>query len=735
MNARKSHTIFLEKKARRKAPPINKKQTCFALKTNNIGVWSLSLEDHTAMRSLEHDRIFGYKMLLPNWTYEMFLEHVLPEERTEVDQKFQQAIETRGKWSFECRIRRTDGEIRWIQAEGHHKLDSDGMPKCMLGIVKDITEYKKVKLEQEENERLLSIFFHQSGQSFWHYRIDGDPIQQINNANAKWWCEFTGQTEIQRTSDNNMGWLDAVHEEDRETAKSCWLNFLTMNNSFLAHYRVKHRDGNWRWLEVCGVPIQNACGAIEEWVGIIKDITECKLAEETLRKSEETFRALFEKANEGIFIMSQNAEIVKVNESFAKMHGYTIEEMQNIKLQDLDIEDQSQIAPARIQRIMAGEILNFEVKHYHKNGNIIDLEVSASWFPYKTGSFLVGFHRDITKRKQMEETLRLTETRYRSIVEDQDELICRYLPNGRLSFVNNAYARYYKKNPAELIDKNFIPHIPEPDLTIVLKKITEITKENPTVNYTHRIIIDSTNETRWQCWTQHGIYTTDGHLLEYQAVGADITDRIIAENKIKSLLAEKEIMLREVHHRIKNNMNLVAGIMFLQSATLKDSEAVAALKDTRSRVLSMMVLYDKLYCNDNFDKLSFKKYFSSLVDEIIDNFPNKGIVKIEKSISDFSIDAKTASELGIVVNELLTNIMKYAFTGRNDGLITISAEDIDNHVTLKIGDNGIGIPESIDIDNSNGFGLRLVCMMTKSLRGTIKIERNNGTKFILEFNS
>jgi HD-GYP domain-containing protein (c-di-GMP phosphodiesterase class II) len=117
----------------------------FALEVNHTGVWGLNLLDHTAYRTLIHDRIFGYETLLPSWTYEMFLEHVLPEDRTEVDRRFSEATAAQSDWNFECRIRRTDGEVRWIQATGGHQLDSDGKFVQMLGIVQDITKRKKAE--------------------------------------------------------------------------------------------------------------------------------------------------------------------------------------------------------------------------------------------------------------------------------------------------------------------------------------------------------------------------------------------------------------------------------------------------------------------------------------------------------------------------------------------------------------------------------------------------------------
>ncbi len=223
-------------------------------------------------------------------------------------------------------------------------------------------------------------------------------------------------------------------------------------------------------------------------------------------------------------------------------------------------------------------------------------------------------------------------------------------------------------------------------------------------------------------------------------------DHIYAEEKINSLLKEKELILKEVNHRIKNNMNTIHSLLFLQSNILKDPAGIDALNDAASRVQSMAVLYDKLYRSRDFQKISVMYYLPPLIDEIAANFPISKSVKIEKNIEDFILHAKTLQSLGIIINELLTNIMKYAFTGRDDRKITVEAfikraesnsalaeTRTDSTVCITVQDNGIGIPDSVDFENSTGFGLQLVWMLTQELKGNIQIERGNGTKIILEF--
>ena len=223
------------------------------------------------------------------------------------------------------------------------------------------------------------------------------------------------------------------------------------------------------------------------------------------------------------------------------------------------------------------------------------------------------------------------------------------------------------------------------------------------------------------------------HPVRMSGTHTDITNRKLAEEKIKSLLSEKEIILREVNHRIKNNMNVIYGLLMLQSYEMKDPRAISALKDSAMRVQSMMILYDKLYRSSDVQNFSVMDYISTLADEIVSNFPNSNTVKIRKKIENFILDAKRLQTIGIIINELLTNIMKYAFIGGKKGNINLSISLKEKTVSIAVEDNGIGMPASINFEKSTGFGLKLVGMLTKELKGEIHIEREKGTRILLEF--
>jgi len=206
------------------------------------------------------------------------------------------------------------------------------------------------------------------------------------------------------------------------------------------------------------------------------------------------------------------------------------------------------------------------------------------------------------------------------------------------------------------------------------------------------------------------------------------------EGKITKLLAEKELILKEVTHRIKNNLYTISSLLSLQAADMVDSPARAALEDAGSRVQSMKLLYEKLYESPALTEVSVKDYLPALVDEIIANFPNRTMVRNETDIDEFKLTTRVIQPLGIIVNELLTNIMKYAFEGKSSGSIKVSLKTHDGLVSLVVGDDGNGMPENIDFENSSGFGLQLVRALTTQLDGKIRIERGGGTKVVLEFN-
>ena len=213
----------------------------------------------------------------------------------------------------------------------------------------------------------------------------------------------------------------------------------------------------------------------------------------------------------------------------------------------------------------------------------------------------------------------------------------------------------------------------------------------------------------------------------------DITERTRAEEQVRALLEDKEILLKETHHRVKNNMTLIYSLLSLQAGEQGDPGSRNALEEAAGRMQSMMVLYDRLYRSDNFKELNMRDFLPPLIQEIIQVYHTNLTVRTEINIEDFMLDAKLLSPIGIIINEMITNSMKYAFKDRTAGLISVSVAKNGSEITLTYKDDGNGIPETTSLENSKGFGMQLIGMLVRQIGGTITLSRNGGTKYAVAF--
>ncbi|MDD5382461.1 MAG: PAS domain-containing protein [Candidatus Margulisbacteria bacterium] len=248
---------------------------------------------------------------------------------------------------------------------------------------------------------------------------------------------------------------------------------------------------------------------------------------------------------DGIAIADLNGIVQYVNPAWAKMHGWQPESLVGKHLSVFHSEEQlkKDVVPFNDQVLKTGSNKG-EIGHIRKDGSAFPTRMTTTLLKDENGTptGFVGVAHDITERKQTEEALRESEERYRRIVEDLTELICRFLPNGTLTFVNEAYCRYFGKRPEELVGRSFMPLVPEEDRESVKSKFDSLSPERTSVTYEHRVIIPD-GRLRWQQWTDRAIFDKKGALVEYQSVGRDITDRKEAEKA----LAERMKELEEFH--------------------------------------------------------------------------------------------------------------------------------------------------------------------------------------------
>lgn len=201
-------------------------------------------------------------------------------------------------------------------------------------------------------------------------------------------------------------------------------------------------------------------------------------------------------------------------------------------------------------------------------------------------------------------------------------------------------------------------------------------------------------------------------------------------NVIESSLQEKEILLREIHHRVKNNLQIISGLLSLQSRQIENPEAQEAVREGRNRVKSMALIHQKLYQQDNLSGVNMQEYLTDLLSAIQQTFrDNRQTVHSQILCNNLSLDVDTAIPLGLIVNELLTNCYKYAFPGKIEGALLIRLEEVNNTLILEVKDNGPGLPDSFDPARSKSFGMKLIQSLAAKLKAEISISNHQGLSF------
>lgn len=341
---------------------------------------------------------------------------------------------------------------------------------------------------------------------------------------------------------------------------------------------------------------------------------------------------------------------------------------------------------------------------------------------------------EIDQRKSVEESLRKSEERYRAVVEDQTELICRFLPDWTLSFVNSAYCRYYGRKQEELIGKPFFQLLPALENERTIQHLAGLSPENPVVVSEHQVIAADGN-LRWQQWTDRAIFDSSGRLLEFQSVARDVTELKNAARLLRSSLTEKEVLLREIHHRVKNNLQVMASLLNLQSEYVRDEADLGIFKDAESRIWSMALVHETLYQSENLALIKVREYVETLVEELSTSYGHlAGSVAVKVDVEDVSFGIDTAVPLGLIINELVSNAFKHAFPENRVGEIAVRLEAGDTaEFQLTVRDDGVGMRQEEPPDREKSFGLHLVQALVRQLGGELHVNRSEGTQFLIRF--
>jgi PAS domain S-box-containing protein len=340
-------------------------------------------------------------------------------------------------------------------------------------------------------------------------------------------------------------------------------------------------------------------------------------------------------------------------------------------------------------------------------------------------------------RKQAEKALEESEKQLQTLIDSMPDFVCFKDGDGRWLKANDASIRIFQlegidyrgKNDSELAELN--SKLEASFLTC--KESDARAWKDRSLIHGEESVSDPDGSVRVFDVAKVPIFYPSGERKGIIVLGHDITERKKAEKQIKKDLKEKEVFLQEIHHRVKNNMQIISSLLKLQSAHIKDKRALELFQNSRDRVKTMSLIHDALYRSKDLANIDFADYVRKLTTQIFISYgANSNLIKIKINIKDVLLNINMAIPCGLIINELVSNSLKYAFP-KGKGEISISFTYKDKVNTLRVKDNGIGILKEIDLENSSTLGLLLVNSLTKQLDGTLKLEKVKGTSFKITF--
>ncbi len=500
-------------------------------------------------------------------------------------------------------------------------------------------------------------------------------------------------------------------------------------------------DGSHAWLRTSKVPLRDKDGRVIGVVGMYEDVTERKFAKAALLISEERSRQSVRVSNLGIFDHDHLAETIYWSPRQREIYGWGPDETVTLQafIDCIYPEDLERIT-AEIRRAHdpAGNgVFGVKNRIIHRDGSIRWVTTQSQTFfsgegiasrPVRT----IGATSDITELKLAEEYLRRSENKYRTLIENLPQKIFYKDRNSVYISCNKSYADDLRIKPDEIGGKTDYDFFP--------KKLAEKYREDD-----KRLMDLGRAEDIEEEYIQRGkevwIYTVktpimddSGNVTGILGISWDITERKKAEQQIKQSLREKETFLREIHHRVKNNMAVVSSLLSLQANKIEDAAVRSIFEESRQRVKAMALVHEKLYQTRDLSSINFEDYITSIVSEIIGLYriDTKAIIT-EINIKDIALDLESAVPCGLIINELLTNAFKHAFHDNRSGVLSINFTRTDDTYKLAIKDNGVGLPEGFDYMRTNTVGLQIVNVLTKQLRGTLQIKSDGGTDATIMF--
>ena len=491
-----------------------------------------------------------------------------------------------------------------------------------------------------------------------------------------------------------------------------------------------------RYFRVYHYPIRLGESSVIGAVVFAYDMTEQKCAELELKATAEKYRTLIESANEGIFVI-QDGKIPYANPRALQIIEYAPEKLAKTDFIDLVHPDDRKLAAERHLKRLRGESIESSAvfRIYDKSHEIHWLEINAVRFDWEGRPATLNFVTDITRRIKALQALQESEEKYRSVIENIQDVFYRTDIDGLIIMASPSLAHVFGYDSLEeLIGKTLADTFYQ--VPVERKKFLQTMEKKGKVENYEVVMRRKDGRPIIVAANSHFYYDKAGNILGIEGILRDITEVKKAEHALVESLREKEVLLKEIHHRVKNNLQIVSGLMYLQARATPNPEMKAILSGCQNRISSMALLHENLYLLSDLASVAMEPYAISLVRILHDTYNPEERIRFDTHIGKgIYLDIDTGIAIGIIITELVTNAIKYGYPGSRSGTIKVSLQPDGEGLILKVADDGVGIPTGMDLLADKGLGMKLVRNLVRQIHGTLTVNSGHGMTIEIAFSS
>jgi PAS domain S-box-containing protein len=451
-----------------------------------------------------------------------------------------------------------------------------------------------------------------------------------------------------------------------------------------------------------------------------------------LEESRRDYYELYDFAPVGYFTLDRNGLILKVNLAGAKILGLTRDELINRAFIFLITPQSKKTFYNHCQEVMNSsqkKYCEIEILDPEKNPLAVSLDSVAVLNGEGGFEEFRTILTDINNRKIIEKEIEESRNELQATIDAIPDILFEVDEEGRIYDYKASDTSMLFIPPEKFLDKTIREVLPSEAAEKCMQALKEAAEEGKHQGMTYQLKFPDKKR-----YFELSIAKKTANQTRFIALARDITIRKTMEKELKKSLEEKELLLKEIHHRVKNNLMVMSGLLSLQSEYIKDKAALEVFKESQHRAQSMAMIHEHLYSSNDLKRINFGEYITTLTKELYLTYVNdSNSIALHLNIDNIMVDVNIAVPLGLIVNELVSNSMKYAFPGDMDGIITIDLHKALNELELVVSDNGVGLPKEMDYKNTDSLGMQLVNNLTSQIDGKIDLDTSKGTKFTIKF--